>query len=192
MRFNMGCGRKRLAGYRNVDAWAGCEPDEVWDLERTPWPWAEDCAEEVLFNHSLEHMGGDPGVFLAIVSELYRICRPDAVVKIAVPHPRHDNFISDPTHVRPITADTLKLFDRRLNEQWDALGGSNSLLARRLEVDFEVLSTEVVIAEPFYGRLSRGELSQAEVMEMLQHQLNIARELRFELRVCKPARTGAA
>jgi hypothetical protein len=47
--------------------------------------------------------------------EIYRVCRHDAVVHVVVPHPRHDDFINDPTHVRPITPEVLSLFDRSTN-----------------------------------------------------------------------------
>jgi hypothetical protein len=55
MKFNMGCGSRKLAGFVNVDAQALCSPDQVFDLETTPWPWPSDSAEEIVFNHSLEH-----------------------------------------------------------------------------------------------------------------------------------------
>jgi hypothetical protein len=111
LKFNMGCGRDRRQGYLNVDLSPVCQPDQVADLEATPWPWPDDCAEEVVFNHSLEHLGGDPKVFLAIMKELYRVCRHGASVKITVPHPRHDNFLGDPTHVRVISPQVMSLFE---------------------------------------------------------------------------------
>ena len=80
MKFNMGCGQQNRPGYVNVDVAASSTADEVVDLEATPWPWPDSCAEEVVFNHALEHMGGDPKVFLAIMAELYRICAPGAVL----------------------------------------------------------------------------------------------------------------
>src|SRR3954452_15303504 len=103
MKFNMGCGRRKLEGYVNVDAVAASGADQVWDLEQTPWPWADGCAEEIRFIHSLEHMGADTKVFLAIIQETYRIAAPGCRVVIHVPHPRHDHFLGDPTHVRPVT-----------------------------------------------------------------------------------------
>src|SRR5436190_680539 len=59
MKFNMGCGQRRLEGYVNVDSAKESAADEVWDLERTPWPWADGCAEEIRFIHALEHMGAE-------------------------------------------------------------------------------------------------------------------------------------
>jgi hypothetical protein len=131
-------------------------------------------------------------VFLAIMRELYRICRPDALVRIAVPHPRHEDFISDPTHVRPITAATLRLFDRKLNDAWAEAGLSNTPLAHHLGVDFETVEEAITLVEPFYGRLQSGELSREQVHDMLARQNNIASELRFGLRARKPYGAGGA
>ncbi len=53
---------------------------------------------------------------------MYRVCRDGAVISISVPHPRHDDFINDPTHVRVVTPELLNLFNKKLNKQW-AEGG---------------------------------------------------------------------
>jgi len=181
MKFNMGCGNRKLDGYVNVDSEPACIPDRLVDLEQTPWPWPDSCAEEIRFIHSLEHMGGEPKVFLGIMREIYRIAAPGCRVLIHVPHPRHDNFLSDPTHVRPITPDTLRLFDRRLNDEWRAKGGSNTPLAHYLGVDFDLTEHSINVDEPFLGQFQRGEISEAEVNRLIAHQNNVAREHRFTL-----------
>jgi predicted SAM-dependent methyltransferase len=103
MKLNMGCGQHKLPDYINVDTASECSPDVLFDLEQHPWPWESDSVDAVLFNHSLEHLGAEVGAFKTIMRELYRICRDGATVQINVPHPRHDDFIADPTHVRAIT-----------------------------------------------------------------------------------------
>lgn len=185
MKFNMGCGHNRREGYVNVDASPECAPDQVWDLEQFPWPWPDGCAEEVQFIHSLEHMGGDPKTFLAIMQELYRISAPGCAVVIHVPHPRHDNFLNDPTHVRAITPDMLSLFDREKNDEWRRLGGANSPLAHYTGVDFKIESTTTVLAEPYATRLKEGQMTREAMLEALRSHSNVALEYRIRLEARK-------
>lgn len=186
LKFNMGCGRNRLEGYVNVDSQARAEADEVWDLEVTPWPWPDACATEVRFIHSLEHMGGDPKVFLAIMTELYRIVAPDGRVIVHAPHPRHDHFLDDPTHVRALSPGTFRLFDRALNEAWAERGMSNTPLAVYTGVDFHIVKQQMMVEKPFLDRLRSGDLTEAALAEIVQRQANVCYEHRIELEVRKP------
>ncbi len=111
LKLNLGCGYNHLPNHINVDKFSGCKPDEIVDLEKTPWPWAENSVTEVYMAHVLEHLGQNPNVFLEIVKEVYRILSHDGIWKIIVPHPRHEDFLSDPTHVRAITKTTMENFD---------------------------------------------------------------------------------
>lgn len=181
MKFNMGCGSRHLPGFVNVDASDLANPDVVFNLETTPWPWPDGCATEVRFIHSLEHMGQSPEVFLRMISELYRICADNCEVVIHVPHPRHDNFISDPTHVRPITHATLALFDKALCERNMAARAANTPLALMIGVDFQVANVETVLDEPYFSDLQAGRLSTDAAVELVKTGFNIARELRFTM-----------
>src|SRR3546814_2657741 len=100
VKLNLGCGHKKLDGWVNVDQAPACAPDAVVDLERFPWPFRDDAAEEVVLRHVLEHLGVTPDVYLGVLQELYRVCAPDARIRITVPPPRHDHFLSAPTPVR--------------------------------------------------------------------------------------------
>ena len=57
-----------------------------------PWPFETSSATEILLSHVLEHLGEKRDTYLKIIQELYRVSAPDAVIKISVPHPRHDDF----------------------------------------------------------------------------------------------------
>ena len=186
IKINMGCGYDKRPGWVNVDHFAGCDPDLIVELETLPWPWPDDVASEVAFNHSLEHLGREPVVFLGMMKELYRICANDAVVKISVPHPRHDDFINDPTHVRPITAQLMTLFDRRQCEHWIKNKASNTPLALQLSVDF-VTENVSYSPDPFYlEELRQGRITGERLEELMRSQNNVASEINIDLRVRKP------
>ena len=189
MRLNLGCGQNRLEGYVNVDREAACGPDRVVDLERFPWPFPDDSAEEIVLNHVLEHLGAQTSVFFGIVKELYRVSRAGAVVRINVPHPRHDSFIADPTHVRIVTPGTLTLFSKRLNREWAAIGAANTPLGLYLDVDFELESATVVVAQPWLDRFTTdGVLDDARLQEAIASYNNVVSEYKMTMRVVKSAR----
>jgi hypothetical protein len=186
MKFNMGCGQRRLEGYVNVDSAKESAAEEVWDLERTPWPWADGCAEEIRFIHSLEHMGAETQVFLGIIRETYRIAAPGCRVVIHVPHPRHDGFLGDPTHVRPIIPATLRLFDRELNEAWRRDGVPNTPLGLYLGVDFKMVEERTIVDDAIWKQVEAGEISRAEIQRMVEREFNVATEFRIVLEARKP------
>jgi hypothetical protein len=187
----MGCGQNKRPGYVNVDCAAECRPDEVVDLEETPWPWPDDCASEVLFIHSLEHMGGDPKVFLAMMQELWRICAPGASVIIHAPHPRHDDFLNDPTRVRAITPATMALFDREANEAWRAAGAANTPLALYTGVDFKLAEHEAVLDAAFAAKMADGTIAGDLVDEAMRERNNVVAEVRMTLTARKPGPEAA-
>ena len=179
MKLNMGCGFNKRDGYLNVDLAPECQPDLVCDLESLPWPWEDNSIDEVVFNHSLEHIGQNSRVFLGMMKELYRVCKDNARVRINVPHPRHDNFINDPTHVRVITPGMLSLFDRKINDEVKALGGANTRLAHYLGVDFFLESQQMVLCEPYSTQHEKGLLSDADIELMSREWNNVASEYRM-------------
>ena len=178
MKLNLGCGQNRLEGYVNADREAAVKPDVVMDLESFPWPFEDGSVDEVVAFHVLEHVGRDPQVFIRIMQELYRVCRGGAQLFIAVPHPRHDNFFDDPTHVRAITPMTISLFSRRNCAEWKRLGGANTPLALYAGVDFELRDVKVIVADA-YKQLPN-------VQEMVQLYNNVATEYRMTVEVIKP------
>lgn len=187
MKLNLGCGFRRLDGWVNADASPLCAPDQVVDLERMPWPWPDDCIDEVLLSHVLEHLGRTAANYLEIMGELWRVCRPDARITIVVPHPRHDDFLHDPTHLRPVTSEGLALFSQRLNRQWIAQGAGNSTLGLMLGIDLEVTETRHLLDEPWRGRVTSGELARDALTHAMRSYNNVIKETTLVLRVIKPA-----
>jgi hypothetical protein len=191
MRLNLGCGDKKIPGWHNVDMVAMCNPDEVVNLERLPWPWPSDSADEILFSHVLEHIGQSPDIYLGIIKEIYRVCRNDAKITIVVPHPRHDHFLHDPTHVRVVTPEGLNMFSQAANRRLIARGGANTPLGIYLGVDLAVQSAEFDLDDAWLGRLQRGEITEADVQHAQKTYFNVISQITIVMKAIKPAgRTG--
>jgi SAM-dependent methyltransferase len=103
---NLGCGRKRLEGAINVDHVIETQPDVLHDLNMRPWPLTENHFEEVIANDVLEHLED----VLATLTEIHRVCRQGAIVRVAVPHFSSANAYSDPTHRHVFGYFTLDCF----------------------------------------------------------------------------------
>ncbi|HXD46871.1 MAG TPA: methyltransferase domain-containing protein [Pseudolabrys sp.] len=187
MRLNLGCGNRKVPGWVNVDKVQACHPDQVVDLEQLPWPWADDSVEEVMLSHVLEHLGEDTKTYLGLIKELYRVCRNGAKIVILVPHPRHDFFLDDPTHVRTITPGGLALFSQKANRQWIASGAANTPLGIYHGVDFSIESVNLPLDEPWRTRHERKEIADDELQHAVRHYNNVVVEFQIVLRAVKPA-----
>ncbi|MCD4486159.1 methyltransferase domain-containing protein [Chromobacterium vaccinii] len=190
LKLNLGCGHDKRPGFINVDSQAACQPDQVVDLERFPWPWADASVDEIVMSHVLEHLGADTDTYLGIIKELYRVCAPDARVAITVPHPRSDNYLADPTHVRPITAMGLQMFNQELNRQSIQEGGSSTPLGIYLNVDWALESSDVKILEPWASRFNGGQLTEDDITLAVQNFYNVIGDCTFVMRIRKPAFAG--
>lgn len=184
MKLNLGCGAKMLPGYINVDR--SGDADLQLDLEQLPWPWPDDSVAEIRMIHVLEHLGRDTAIFRGIIRELYRICRDGAVIHIVVPHPRHDCFLADPTHVRPVTEETFRLFSRRLNLENITRRSANSTLALDWGVDFEITGLRYHFDDRWQQRIADGLITGDDLFEAALDRWNVIEMLEFFLKVIKP------
>lgn len=185
MKLNLGCGAKILNGYVNVDKFDYYDVDKVHDLEVFPYPFDDDVVDEIMLSHVLEHIGQDPDVFNEIIKEFYRICKNNALINIHVPHPRHDDYISDPTHVRPITVLGLSLYDKALNDKWAEQGAANSPLGLIHSVNFKILKVNYAIEESIQKRCEKGEISSDELEFYIKHHNNVVKQIDIQWLVIK-------
>jgi predicted SAM-dependent methyltransferase len=188
MRLNLGCGNAKLPGWVNVDGSAGCSPDQVVDLEQIPWPWADNLVKEVLLSHVLEHLGTTTARYLDIFKELYRVCANGAKVTVIVPHPRHDFFLNDPTHVRAVTVEGLAHFSQKVNRKWKDSGAANTPLGLYLGIDFDIVGFQHMLDEPWLGRFQRAEISKVDLDQAARQFNNVVVQTTIELKVIKGTR----
>jgi hypothetical protein len=106
-------------------------------------------------------------------------------VRIVVPHPRHDHYLNDPTHVRPITVQGLEMFSQKRNREWRKKGIPNTPLGLYLGVDFEIVSFDVLPDEPWRSRLQKGKIKPAELQEAMRLYNNVIMETTIVMRAVK-------
>jgi len=80
--------------------------DLVHDLSVRPYPIPDDCADQVVLHHVLEHFA-DP---LPIMEEVWRMSRPGGRVLIRTPHYSGPYAWNDPTHRRAFTSQSFHYF----------------------------------------------------------------------------------
>lgn len=94
-RLNLGSGGRPLAGYLNVDiSPKATGVDLVCNLDRYPWPFADNSADEIVMYQCLEHLEDRNRA----MKEIHRILKPGCVVKLSVPHFTWQYAYADPTH----------------------------------------------------------------------------------------------
>lgn len=185
MKLNLGSGQNPREGYLNVDKFPQGNPDIVMDLEATPWTFDDNSVDEILLNHVLEHLGATVDTFFGIIKEMYRVCKNGATIQINVPHPKHDNFINDPTHVRIITPTLMGLFDKEQCLIWREQGAANSPLGLYLDVNFKTQKSIVVPTAEYRQKLDAKEITEKELFKAAQKFNNVLEEYRITLTVIK-------
>lgn len=112
-KLDVGCGSKKRKGFVGMDVVPIEGVDIVHDMNLKPWPIESNSVEEIIFDDVLEHSKD----FLTILSEVYRVAKPECIVKIAVPHFSSDNMYTDPTHTTFFSTRSFNYFDKSLNHK---------------------------------------------------------------------------
>ena len=180
MKINIGSGIHKHDGFLNIDIDPSCNPDYVVDLEKDKLPFDDDTIEEVKAHNILEHIG--PG-FFHFIKELYRVCKDGALVDVVVPHPYHDVFYGDLTHVRPITVQSLRQLSKKVsNYERDAFSNWSGH-ANILDVDFDIVRFEYDFDEEFIKR--NKNTSPEDIEWAIRSTNNAIKEIHILLMVVK-------
>jgi SAM-dependent methyltransferase len=180
MKINLGSGYKRYPGFLNVDHDPLTQPDFLADLEDLHLPIEDNSVDYILAHHVLEHIGAG---FFSLMKELYRIAKHDTILEIKVPHHRSEVFFSDPTHVRPITIDGMKLFSKAYNEEHIKLYNSSSGFGIKCDVDFDIVEFRF---NPYPKWQERFEsLTNEQIEEIVMDYNNVFYETIIIMKVIK-------
>lgn len=180
MKLNLGSGPDKLEGYVSVDYDSKLNPDYCLDIEKEKLPFEDNTVTTVLAHHIFEHLGEG---YFHVLQELYRVCEHGAILDIRVPHPRHDAFLADPTHRRPITPMGLQLFSKKFNAHCRKIKASASLLGEAFDVDFEILDWRY-IPEDKYAQAFKDK-PQEFIEEYIAERNNVIKEFHIRLTVVK-------
>ena len=126
MKLNLASGKIRMEGFTNVDYAPAVNPDVVYDLDVTPWPWEDDSVDEVHCSHYIEHTKD----LMKFMNELYRIMKPGASAKLVAPYYTSIRAWQDPTHTRVISENTFLYY----NKEWRI---ANQLDHYPIKTDFD-------------------------------------------------------
>lgn len=93
-KLDFACGQSKLPGYIGLDVYPGSDVDVVHNFNCYPYPFEDNTFDEIRCWSSLEH----PDDFMKCVVELHRIAKPNALIKVLVPHYSGPDAYRDPTH----------------------------------------------------------------------------------------------
>jgi SAM-dependent methyltransferase len=171
-RLHLGCGRKVLEGWINLDIMPGNGIDVVADLNdcaKTPLPFEADSIDELLGSHLLEHITHS----LPLMQELHRVAKPGAKAVFHLPYGSSDDASEDPTHVRLYFLNSFGYFSQPY--YWRADYGYRG--------DWQPESIGLKVSQQRYQGRTVGE-----IMEDVQRLRNVVVEMTAVLRAIKPIR----
>ena len=76
---DVGCGINKYPGSIGIDRNPDCHPDVLCDLDRIPYPFADNSFDELRAIHVIEHVGD----VIRSMEEFHRLVRPGGRVRIA-------------------------------------------------------------------------------------------------------------
>lgn len=105
-KLNLGCGKKILSGYVNIDIVPLPCVDVVHNLEYIPYPFSDEEFDEIYADNVIEHLEN----FIGVMQELHRLLKPGGKLKIIVPHFSSHDAWAHPQHTRAFAIDSFDFF----------------------------------------------------------------------------------
>lgn len=114
MKLNLGAGKLDVRkDCINLDITNYLNIDVVWDLNKLPLPFKDKEFNEILAYSILEHVN-----YVSLMDELYRILKPNGIIRIRVPHFTYCEAYGDPTHINHFSYMTFFYFTKDLKREY--------------------------------------------------------------------------
>ena len=91
---DVGCGNNKTKEAIGIDISPNTQADIIHNLNKFPYPFNNNEFDKIICNDILEHLDN----VITVMEELYRIAKPNAIIKIRVPHFSDNNAYGDLTH----------------------------------------------------------------------------------------------
>ena len=179
MKLHLGCGRTLLEDWVNVDQsfpWGsnlrpeGSPTFVRYNLDSDKnMPWPTDSVDQVYGSHVIEHLQNP----LAMMEQLWRVCKPGAIAVFECPYGSSDDADEDPTHVRRVFPASFQYFGQPY--YWRADYGYKG--------DWQVQVVELEVP----GQLLQA-VGEKGVITRITHGRNFVLQQRAYLECIKPKR----
>ena len=97
LKLNLGCGKQiksKSKGWVNADIQKEKGIDKSFNFEKFPYPFNDNTFDYILVDNVLEHLDD----ISKVMSELWRICKKDAMIEIIVPYWNNSVAYNSPEH----------------------------------------------------------------------------------------------
>jgi len=112
-KINLGCGNDYREGFINIDFNPAVKADVYCDIQER-LPFADNSVDFIHASHVIEHVPRDK--FYGFMEELWRICKPGAIIDVFVPHFTSTVATKVPYHYTYWGIDSFNTFEPSTNE----------------------------------------------------------------------------
>ena len=105
---DVGCGIHRQPGTIGLDRNPASHADVLADLDRFPYPFADNAFDRVTAIHVIEHVDD----VIRTMEEFHRLVRAGGTVRIETPHYTDFSSFCDPTHKHHLTSFSFRYFGK--------------------------------------------------------------------------------
>jgi hypothetical protein len=187
-KLNLGSGLLRHKGYHNVDINPNFKPDQVVDLNITPWPWKDNEFTHIVAKDVLEHLGNTSENFMSIIKEMYRVSENGAIWEIQFPHWNCDHAVDDVFHRRQLTTNTFEQFNMQHVHDKIVQNQSDSLTAYEYGIDIDVVDIKFNYTPHWEHQIRSNAISEQQLIYALNTFNNVAMSVCMLIQVHKPGR----